>query len=76
MESGFSGLLVVESKKKKKKDLHHQLLEERAVAGMLFGVLTKLSPLEKVYFGAGLFWSSSSAWTICTIVFFVRLVFK
>ena len=57
MESGFSRLLVVKSQRTTTttKNLHHHLLEGRAVAGAFFGVITKLSPLEKVYFGAGIF---------------------
>ena len=35
-----------------------------AKRGVFFGIVTKLSPVKKVYVGAGSFWNSSSAWTI------------
>ena len=52
-------------KSEKKKDFQHNLREERAVAGVFFGVIAKLSPLQKVCFGGGIF-GNSSAWTIGT----------
>ena len=49
MESGFPGLWAIKSQRTTAKKKLHHLREERPFEEVFFRVVTKLSPLEKVY---------------------------